>query len=116
MKMPNKEQATIDDGKIMDYLLNDSHLHGKHKAQFFKRFGFDAPNAHALKESLILHAITRDIAKTEKSIHGVKYILECEIETPDLRNPCITSVWIIEEGSLHPRLITAYPNQSSTFH
>jgi hypothetical protein len=33
-----------------------------------------------------------------RSPHGVKYVVECSLETPDRRNPCLRSVWIIETG------------------
>jgi hypothetical protein len=35
--------------------------------------------------------------------------LKCEIKTPDERNPCIVTVWIVENGQEVPKLVTAYP-------
>lgn len=53
--------------------------------------------------------IDRDIEKTKDSDFGVKYELKCKIKTPDERNPCIVTVWIVENGQEEPKLITAYP-------
>jgi hypothetical protein len=55
------------------------------------------------------HAITHPIVEKELNCYGEKYTLQCSINTPDGRNPCIFSVWIIENGKLQPRLVTAYP-------
>lgn len=109
--MPNNEQSLIADNKIDDYLLSDSHVDGKHKAAFFKRFGFDASEPEKLKESLFDHAVTREIVNTTEVTHGTKYVLECELKTPDERNPCIRSVWIIANEESNPRLVTAYPQK-----
>jgi hypothetical protein len=76
---------------------------------FFKRFGFDISDVDTFKGSLIQHSIDREIEKTKDSDFGVKYELKCEIKTPDERNPCIVTVWIVENGQEEPKLVTAYP-------
>lgn len=110
MKMPNNEQAAVPDRKITHYLLSETHEIGKHKATFFKRFGFDISDVQAFRNSLIEHSIERDIERQEETGFGDKYELRCDIQTPDKRNPCIITVWIIEKGKEVPTLITAYPS------
>ena len=109
MKIPNCEKSIVEDEKITAYLLNDSHFIGKHKSKYFKRFGFDAADIGTFKESLIQHSIDRDIGNSKKSKFGKKYELKCEIKTPDKRNPCVVTIWIVEKDNACPRLITAYP-------
>jgi hypothetical protein len=109
MKMPNNEQAFVADNKIDDYLLSDIHIDGKHKAAFFKRFGFDSFEQETFKKSLLDHAKTREVVTTTEDGYGTKYVLECELKTPDERNPCVKSVWIIVNEESDPRLVTAYP-------
>ncbi len=109
MKIPNNNLSFVADNKIEDYLLSDIHEIGKHKADFFKRYGFDISNIDTFKSSLIQHSIDRDIEKTKDSAFGVKYELKCKIKTPDKRNPCIVTVWIVENGQEEPKLVTAYP-------
>lgn len=110
MKMPNNEQAKIAEKKITRYLLSYSHEIGKDKAKFFKRFGFDATE-ELFKKSPAWHAIERDVEENTFTGYGDKYELKCEIKTPDDRNPCVVTVWIIETGRRNPILITAYPSK-----
>lgn len=107
--MPNNDQSIVADNKITDYLLSETHEIGKHKAYFFKHFGFDISDIETFRNSLIQHSIERDIEQTKSSAYGNKYELKCEIKTPDERNPCIVSVWIVENGQEEPKLVTAYP-------
>ena len=109
MKIPNNNLSFVADNKITNYLLSEIHETGKHKANFFKCFGFDVAEIEIFKDSLIQHSIDRDIEKTKDSDFGIKYELKCEIKTPDERNPCIVTVWIIENGQEEPKLVTAYP-------
>jgi hypothetical protein len=109
-KLPNAEVAYIDVSKLTDYLMSTDHPRGKDKARFFTQFGFTLRNLDILTQSLKKHAANRSVAQIKNSEFGVKYVLECECETPDNRNPCIASVWIVEEGSSSPRFVTAYPS------
>jgi len=109
MKIPNNYQSIVADNKITDYLLSETHETGKHKANFFKRFGFEISDIKTFRDSLIKHSIDRDIEQTKNSDFGIKYELKCEIETPDKRNPCIVTVWVVENGMDEPRFVTAYP-------
>lgn len=107
--LPNAEASFIDASKLTDYLLSSSHPVGKGKAKFFKAFGFTVEAADQMKDALLRHVKTRPVVEQTKSEHGVKYVVECGIDTPDARNPCIRSVWIVEAGQVNPRLVTAYP-------
>ncbi len=109
MKLPNKQQAIVEVSKITDYLLNDAHELGKHKATFFKAFGFEDQKASIFQEALEKHAQNQPVDKHEPSVFGDKYVLKCHIDTPDKRDPCIYTVWIVDSGQDLPRLITAYP-------
>lgn len=109
MKMPNNEEASVAEKKITEYLLSETHQTGKHKATFFKGFGFNCNEITAFEIALKIHAIEREIENIKESEFGKKYELKCDINTPDKRNPCIVSIWIIENESKEPKLITAYP-------
>ena len=108
MKLPNSDKSTIPSEKITDYLLNALHPTGKDKAAFFEKFCFK--DKEILKSALLNHAVEREIHKTVDSPYGKKYELRCEIKTPDFRNPCIVSVWIVDHNDIVPRLVTAYPS------
>lgn len=107
--MPNNEQSIVADNKITDYLLSETHEYGKHKAEFFRHFGFDLADIETFRTSLIQHSVDREIEVANNSEFGRKYKLKCELQTPDGRNPCIVTVWIAENDEDSPKLITAYP-------
>jgi hypothetical protein len=109
MKLPNSDHSVVDNDKIDKYLLSDVHTDGKHKAAFFKRFGFSNGEPEIIVTSLKEHAIDRDVVGTEDNAQGKKYELVCEFKTPDFRNPCIRSIWIIKHNETFPRFVTAYP-------
>ena len=108
--MPNKEISIVESRKILDYLLNPDHEIGGPKSKFFFKFGFDRENPEIFEKALKTHAVERTVSEIKESSYGTKYTLVCEIKTPDSRNPCIVTVWIINNDSDTPKLVTAYPN------
>jgi hypothetical protein len=46
-----------------------------------------------------------------ETVHGKKYIVDGAIETPSGKTPVVRTVWIVDEGSDVPRLVTAYPRE-----
>lgn len=109
MKLPNHEQAVVAERKIVNYLLDETHPTGKHKAAFFKRFGFDVEKWTLLESALRRHAADHEVASTLETDEGIHYVVEGELQTPDERNPHVRCVWAIDTGSDTPRFITAYP-------
>ena len=109
MKLPNHERAVIAREKVVNYLLSDSHRDGRHKATFFKRFGFAVEGWRMLARMLREHAAEHDVTKVEASPYGTRYVIDGIICSPDARNPLIRAVWFVETGEDIPRFITAYP-------
>lgn len=107
--LPNANKAIVDREKITQYLLSESHPDGRAKAAFFIKFGFTVEQWNVLAESLRKHGMSYPVSKIVKSEYGVRYCVDGPIETPDASHPHIRTVWIVEEGSTGPRLITAYP-------
>ncbi|WP_428310233.1 DUF6883 domain-containing protein [Hydrocarboniphaga sp.] len=99
---------TVEQNKIVDYLLNLHHPQGGSKARFFKALGFDQQTWSVFADALQQHGITQQMQSEALNDYGLKYEIACSITTPDGRNPCIISVWIAEP-SKQPRLVTAYP-------
>ena len=109
MKLPNLEKATIAPAKLLDYLLSDTHAHGRHKAAFFKRFGFSRDDWATLRAELFRHASIHEVSRVESSPFGMRYIIDGTLVTPDGRNPRIRAVWFVENGADIPRIVTAFP-------
>lgn len=101
------ERAHVDQGKIVDYLLNPSKSRGK--AEFFLRFGFTRERWQEMAAALAHHGNTGRVVAAVESEHGTRYSVDGPLAAPDGRTPRIRSVWIIERGRDFPRLITAHP-------
>lgn len=113
MKMPNWERAIVDQEKITQYLL--SYAADSGKAAFFISFGFSLDLWQLLAAQLIQHAAQHELRSQTMTEHGVKYVIEGELSTPDGRNPQVRTVWITEHGKTRPRLVTAYPLKGQNY-
>jgi hypothetical protein len=96
MKLPNYERAVVSRAKVADYLLSEAHRDGKHKAVFFKRFGFAAEEWAILAQALQQQAAGHEVTRVEASPYGQRYILEGPILSPDGRHLLIRTVWFIQ--------------------
>jgi hypothetical protein len=109
MKLPHADRAEVDTGKLGRYLLSESHPVGKAKARFFRQAGFDESTIELLAQGLLQIAKTQEVVGTSATVHGTKYILDGELETPSGRRLRMRTIWIIDQGEERPRLVTAYP-------
>lgn len=108
-QLPGASSAMLDDRKITAYLLDPTHPKGGAKAKFFSAFGLTLANWSALKTSLLAHPVTNSVTGQTPNAYGMQYEVTCSLATPDGRDPCIKSVWVILDGDTVPQLITAYP-------
>jgi hypothetical protein len=95
MKLPHADQAIVDETKVSGYLLNPDHPHGSKKARYFEGFGFLSSEPKLLSDALKSLAIAGEVSQVRQTDYG----------------PCYSgrSVWMVDEGGVAPRLITAYP-------
>jgi hypothetical protein len=109
MELPNKSNAQISLTKIVDYLLSENHPVGKSKARYFRSHGFNDENASDLANGLLSIAQNGQVGSSERSLFGIKYVLDGELDTPNGDKIRVRTVWIIESNSDIPRFVTAYP-------
>ncbi len=109
MKLPNVESAVVPEAKITGYLLSTTHRDGRHKAVFFRSFGFAVGDWQALAAALLRHAEEHEVARAEKTPFGTRYVVEGTIGTPSGRTPSMRSVWFVDNDQDAPRFVTAYP-------
>ncbi|HEX8282539.1 MAG TPA: hypothetical protein VF588_04255 [Pyrinomonadaceae bacterium] len=109
MKLPGGDKAYVPPRKLLDYLLSSSHPVGGSKARFFRSAGFDDANAGELERALIAIAGSGDVTEVEQTPHGIKYVVEGDLQTPTAGTRRLRTVWIIETGEEGPRFVTAYP-------
>ena len=107
--LPNAGSARVDREKILQYLLCESHPDGRTKAVFFRKLGFAAEKWEIMAEMLKKHGMKNHVVKTARTGYGVRYCVDGPLDTPTGDKPSVRTVWIVEEGSSEPRLITAYP-------
>lgn len=101
--VPNAGNASIDPAKLT-YLL----VTNLGKAKFFALFEFVPARPRELEHSLRWHVTQRHHDSVYRTVHGTKYVVKCSAPTPNGRDPCILSVWMIDAGKAVPRLVTAY--------
>jgi hypothetical protein len=107
--LPNAAGAFVTDAKVRDYLLNPLHPNNGGKAGFFLRFGFTQRHWPVLQSSLRYHPQANPVTIVRPNPYGTRYTVRCTLLSPDGRNPCITSLWVIDPSSSRPTLVTAYP-------
>ena len=107
--LPQAEVLIVEQAKISGYLLDLDHKEGGPKAKFFLKRGFTPSAWETMAEALRQHGRTQPVTETSETRFGRKFTVECQLTTPDGRNPCILTAWI-QEGTRPPRLVTAHPN------
>ncbi len=113
--LPNAEMASVEEKKITEYLLSDTHPQGRSKAQFFRAFGFVPERGAELAEALVRHAQTGSVVSQVSLPDSTQYAIEGELPAPDGRRPQVRTVWETRPGGEpRPRLITAYPTSART--
>lgn len=50
-----------------------------------------------------------DIQEAVSSMHGVKYVIDGLLQTPDGETVKVRTIWIIDKGQTRPRFVTTYP-------
>lgn len=111
MLLPNVENAIITEKKLIEYLLSLSHPSGRSKARFFLSIGFKREKYILLCETLLTHARVNEIKSKKSTAFWTKYIIEGDFSAPDGNEYKLISVWIIENQSEIPYLVTAYPSK-----
>lgn len=108
MKIPNHDNAFIDDEKIYGYCLNPEHPIGKHKAKIFEYLlNINQSNGLVLIKAL-KEAISNNDAIFEKETeHGKYYTLDFYLVRNNYKYT-IRSSWMIRRNEDFPRLISCY--------
>ena len=113
MKLPNSHLAIIEREKMTKYLLNDAHPDNGGKALFFAGLGFSAEGWLLLAKAFLRLARESEVGVSIESSHGIKYIVDGALITPFGTSPTVRTVWIVDQRSENPRLVTAYPVRRS---
>ena len=111
MRLPNADQAFVEDRKITTYLLSRSHRYGAAKCAFFESFGFRQDDWRRLRDALLQHAADNQVVSTLDTPFGRVFEVNGRLASPDGRNPFVLVVWFFRPGENRPRLVTAVPSR-----
>lgn len=109
MKLPNADRAVVPDRKITHYLLSTVHRDGRHKAEFFRGFGFKLEAWEKLASALLDHARNYEVVEIVPTPFGRNFVVEGVLPAPDGRAPKVRAVWFIANREETATLATAYP-------
>ena len=109
VKLPFAEHAIVDESKLRDYLLSPVHPVGRFKSLFFADLGYQRDQWRLLKRDLQRHACEEDAVPGKPSSFGSKFEIRGKLVGPNRRSATIVSIWIVKDGEMAPRFITAYP-------
>jgi hypothetical protein len=109
MRLPNFGKAAIAEDKIVRYLLSSNHPAGGSKAAFFLKHGFKPEDWQQLARALETHASDNDVATSNQSQYGTRYVIDGALAAPDGTRLNVRSVWFIRRGSEVPTFATAHP-------
>ena len=69
--LPNVDEVVIDEAKIIDYQLSETHPVGKYKARFFKRLGYNKNRSQELKSDIQQFAEIWQVTETVETRFGI---------------------------------------------
>ena len=106
-RLPNSDRVIVELRRSREYLLNLAHAAGGPKAKFTVAHGFAPDTWDSLQAALIIQSRANPVTRIVGTRWGTRYTVECSRPTPDERNPCIRTIWQMEDDA--PRLLTAIP-------
>jgi hypothetical protein len=108
MKLPNPEQAIIDEEKLSGYCLNPRHSDGQHKARVFQSaLGIGIDDADELRTALMQAIQTTDAVLDKRNPYGQKYRVDFLMVRED-KQAMVRSVWLVRDEENFPRLVTCF--------
>ena len=111
MRFKEDIRLSVPEGKIIDYLLSETHPIGSCKADFFRALGFTKENPSLLRVQLVSLGRFSEIVKEMETPHGTKFVIDGAIVTPKGQEVFIRTIWIKDKHSEVIRLVTAYPSR-----
>jgi filamentous hemagglutinin len=107
-RLVGANRADIDPRKITDYVLNPDHPQGRNKARVFESaLGFNRSNADDLIAQLRKGVVTNQPMAGTVDEYGSRFTVDISVRGPKAKGVVRTG-WILDPGSVTPRLTTAY--------
>jgi hypothetical protein len=107
--LPHADHAIVDEAKICNDLLSDTHPLGRFKARFFRSPGYTVESWIRLRDDLLHHGQTGKVQRIENSSYEMKVVISATMKGPNGAARPFRTVWLILDHSRQPRLVTAFP-------
>lgn len=108
MRLPNLENAFIDNEKLTGYSLNLEHERGKHKARVFASvLGLTANEAPILRQAILNAIQTHPAIPSKGDNYGQRYVVDFEMTT-HVGTAIVRTTWILLVDEDFPRLVSCY--------
>jgi hypothetical protein len=108
MPIPHADRAIVDIWKLRDYCLSPNHDEGQHKAHVFAvMLGLTVADAEALRAILLEAVKTHEAQLGYRDAYGQRYTVDFWLDWQGKRTQ-VRSAWILEHGSMTPRLTSCY--------
>src|SRR5437588_12407340 len=102
MLLPNGERAIVEDHKLLRYILNPSHPHGKTHAQLFDRLlGINLTCADVLRQALLDAAKSEQALPGQQSEFGAKFEIRFSL-TGRRGTYTVLSIWMLDSPEASP--------------
>lgn len=82
MQLPHGDRVRIDDRKLREYLLSDTHPVGRHKLRYFESVGFSRDRPEELVQAIRSVAAHGTVSRRLVSPHGARYIVDGAVASP----------------------------------
>lgn len=108
MLLPFAEKAYINDQKLTDYCLSETHITGKHKARVFKSvLNITVDNYLLLKEAILAAVLSNEAQFGGSNQQGNLYVVDF-VMTHEGKQATVRTAWIIVYNESFPRLTSSY--------
>lgn len=109
MRVPNAENAIIEQAKVVRYLLDVDHPQGGSKARLLLSLGYTTVQWSQLDADLRQQHLAEEFVAASPTPWGDRYEIVAPLSGPNGDTVLFRSVWQIDLGSDAPRLITMDP-------
>jgi hypothetical protein len=108
MPIPHADRAIVDMRRLRNYCLNPAHDEGQHEAHVFAAaLGLTVADAEALRNILLEVVQTHEAQFGYRNAYGQRHTVDFWLDWQG-KQAQVRSGWVLEHGSMAPRLISCY--------
>lgn len=107
----DQEHLKVPVEKLLNYILNNEHEKGKHKAHLFQQIlGINSCQWRYLAYQLIHESSRAELLQLDVTQYGIKYATVVEVRGLNGKKAIVKAAWKVSDNT--SKLVTAYPDSS----